>query len=834
MTAILEKLSRNRLVRWLIDAKRLPLYFAVMVITAIMYHYWAALTPVWLLLSLLAEIALFRLFRFVEKHHVLGGFCFCMAGLLTLFLALVLMYIGETPTFANGLFVPDNDMNNIDFYLWFMTPQSVLDAVYIPYTAAIFLLFSFFIGFVTYYFTMVQYRVLMSFSILCFPFAIYAKEDETMPVLCIILLFAVYFAVMIFCRQLHAEDPEIVHEYEPENLTCTPEAITPKTLIVKPRSEIGDSAGWRTGSIFLCGACIVALLLPKPTVQENRTYIEGLINMAAFTDALLEALGGFDDTSDGGTAVMLGSGSQLLYYCRADKDANLRRATFTDYHYDTDSWSASTFDEAADEDIDAHEYETALYPIYSAADLAEIAVVSGLNAAETASLNAGAKQLMEETKFTSIADRVTPYDLYLMMREVCEKSPELTEEFGLSGLTETTVDPTPYVHRISLSALTYNANIYLAPNQTFWVNARYPVHQNRSGILYRTTPTRIYHESFTMRYLSDDIAKEPAMQMMMAQSVNLSDWLNMLARIGEAELPLSPTAQSTLDNASFDALTGSLLRSTVELNSSYSDDRIKTPQRVKDLAMELTEGLNTDYEKASAICNYLAHGDYVYDLDYVKADDANVDTFLFESKTGVCYQFASAMVELCRAAGLSARYVEGYSMSERAENNYDYIIRTTHGHAFADVFIAGYGWMSFDATAPDFNTKLPINTASVISTLQIAGLILLIAAVLLLVILKLIVPYVQEKSFRRWYESRQDGEAVQKAFARLRTEWDADPAVTARVLCEEKSEELNCDTAPMLSSLEQAVYGGGCSKESASAAFRCYQVLREAWKKRKK
>ena len=42
----------------------------------------------------------------------------------------------------------------------------------------------------------------------------------------------------------------------------------------------------------------------------------------------------------------------------------------------------------------------------------------------------------------------------------------------------------------------------------------------------------------------------------------------------------------------------------------------------------------------------------------------NVRTFLFENKQGVCYQFASAMTELCRAAGLNVRYVEGYAMQQ--------------------------------------------------------------------------------------------------------------------------------------------------------------------------
>ncbi len=798
MTATLKRFAESRLIKWLLDARRLPLYFAVTVVTAIMYHYFAAMTPVWAILSFFAELLLFKLFRFVEKHHFLGGICFCAAGFVTLALALTMIVIGENPSMTNNLFVPDNNMNDIDFYIWFLTPQSVLNAVYLPYTIAIFLLFTFFIGFVTYYFTIVRYRILMSFAILCFPFAIYAKEAEVMPVLCIILLFACYFAVMIFCRQLHNENPEIVQQYSHDDvLTCTAQPVSTQTLLYNPRPEISDRSGWRTGALFLAGACIIVLMLPKPTVHEDRSYIEGLINMAAFTDALLNAISGFESESDGGTAFP-GASAQTLYYANADIPANLRRATFARYHYDTDSWEAAYMDEE-------NKAERNVYPTFRTA-LTEFSEYR--------------KQI------PTSAHPTTVYDIYLLLREVSERHPDFAEKWGFSGIADTALSPEDYLHTITMHAAAFNSNIYIAPNQTYTVATAHPIQQNLTGIIYRKAPSRVYREEFTSFYLSDAIAQEAAVQYMMADK-NFEDWLTMLSEMIFSCKDLSEDARDTLE----DVFSGS---AAADAAYEFSAIHSETPDRVLQLAEELTSGCSSDYEKASAICDYLAHGDYIYDLEYVKAEDENVETFLFESKTGVCYEFATAMVELCRAAGIPARYVEGYAMSERSRSNrYDFVITTKHGHAFADVYIAGYGWMSMDATAPDFNAAAPASAKNIIRTLQLAGLILLVVSLLLILMLTIILPYFRERAFCRWYESRRDGAAVEKAFARLRKEWDADPAVTARCLCEEMEQQLQCDTAPMRNGLEQAVYGTECSPETADAAFRCYLALREAWKKQK-
>ena len=55
---------------------------------------------------------------------------------------------------------------------------------------------------------------------------------------------------------------------------------------------------------------------------------------------------------------------------------------------------------------------------------------------------------------------------------------------------------------------------------------------------------------------------------------------------------------------------------------------------------------------------------------------------------GVCQDHAQAMIALARSCGLPARYVSGYLMTKGGPGE--------AAHAWAEVFIAGLGWIGFD------------------------------------------------------------------------------------------------------------------------------------------
>ena len=116
------------------------------------------------------------------------------------------------------------------------------------------------------------------------------------------------------------------------------------------------------------------------------------------------------------------------------------------------------------------------------------------------------------------------------------------------------------------------------------------------------------------------------------------------------------------------------------------------------LAAEITAGISGEYEKAAAIERFFLESGFKYDLagDFAHVNE-DVEHFLFQSRSGTCGHFATAMTLTARAAGLNARYVEGFTSTEVNEHG-QYVVRAKHSHAFVQVFIPFYGWVTFDPT----------------------------------------------------------------------------------------------------------------------------------------
>ena len=191
------------------------------------------------------------------------------------------------------------------------------------------------------------------------------------------------------------------------------------------------------------------------------------------------------------------------------------------------------------------------------------------------------------------------------------------------------------------------------------------------------------------------------------------------------------------------------------------------------------------------------------------------------------------MTELCRAAGLYARYVEGYSMSteySRATGDWDYLVSTDDAHAFCDVYIAGSGWVEFDATASGSDTVRAANPGNVVSTLQYSGFILLGIAVVLVFTFVWLIPALREQAFRRRFRKNRDPKVIAAAYARLRKQWQADPAETASALCGRMSSFLQTDLTELTQIFEETVYAERCSTETADRFYRAYCAAYDAFR----
>ncbi|WP_339363259.1 transglutaminase-like domain-containing protein [Vallitalea maricola] len=168
-------------------------------------------------------------------------------------------------------------------------------------------------------------------------------------------------------------------------------------------------------------------------------------------------------------------------------------------------------------------------------------------------------------------------------------------------------------------------------------------------------------------------------------------------------------------------------------NSSYKEDltnkakKIRqeymqipdgTTDRIIELAKNIANGHNNDYDKARAIEIYLKSNiDYSYSTDLPDDGEDIIDNFLFKTKKGFCTYSATAMVIMLRSVGIPARYVKGFVIREKEKEDADNILfqnnnkkeeesknnkRTVTGynaHAWVEAYLEGYGWLPFEPTS---------------------------------------------------------------------------------------------------------------------------------------
>ena len=144
-------------------------------------------------------------------------------------------------------------------------------------------------------------------------------------------------------------------------------------------------------------------------------------------------------------------------------------------------------------------------------------------------------------------------------------------------------------------------------------------------------------------------------------------------------------------------------------------------------------------EKLEAIRDYLwERADYTMQPGRQPEDQDFVEYFLTTGHKGYCAHYASAAVVLCRMCGIPARYSQGYVLTQNSFNSgnrqpaspgknetFEIDIPDHQAHAWAEIYIKGYGWMPYEFTetvqetwhraaqqAPVQTTVLTITTAA--------------------------------------------------------------------------------------------------------------------------
>ncbi|WP_175986561.1 transglutaminaseTgpA domain-containing protein [Bacillus sp. Marseille-Q1617] len=149
-----------------------------------------------------------------------------------------------------------------------------------------------------------------------------------------------------------------------------------------------------------------------------------------------------------------------------------------------------------------------------------------------------------------------------------------------------------------------------------------------------------------------------------------------------------------------------------EFVERYTQIPESTPQRVKDLAVEITQDEADWYDKVRAIEGYFEKEAFVYDQFDVAVPEENqdyVDQFLFETQRGYCDNFSTSMVVMVRSLGIPARWVKGYTEGDyrrQIDSEYKlYEVSNNNAHSWVEVFFPEVGWVPFEPTV-GFNSNI--------------------------------------------------------------------------------------------------------------------------------
>ena len=132
------------------------------------------------------------------------------------------------------------------------------------------------------------------------------------------------------------------------------------------------------------------------------------------------------------------------------------------------------------------------------------------------------------------------------------------------------------------------------------------------------------------------------------------------------------------------------------------------PEEVQAWATELvgqiTEGITSNRAKVARIEEYVRNcAAYAAEVDRMDSSyDDFARWFIEQSDEGYCVHYATAATVLLRAAGIPARYVEGYAVNCKAGK--DTLVSKQEAHAWVEYYDAyAYAWCIMEAT-PAFET----------------------------------------------------------------------------------------------------------------------------------
>lgn len=138
--------------------------------------------------------------------------------------------------------------------------------------------------------------------------------------------------------------------------------------------------------------------------------------------------------------------------------------------------------------------------------------------------------------------------------------------------------------------------------------------------------------------------------------------------------------------------------------------------KVAELAQQIVEGADNDYDRAKRIEEYL-RTNYRYTTQpntKRRASEDFVESFLFEVREGYCDYFSSSMAVMLRTLNVPTRWVKGFAPGTRNIQSSEWItgrealtlessegtyrVTNADAHSWVEVYLGDYGWIAFEPT----------------------------------------------------------------------------------------------------------------------------------------
>lgn len=138
------------------------------------------------------------------------------------------------------------------------------------------------------------------------------------------------------------------------------------------------------------------------------------------------------------------------------------------------------------------------------------------------------------------------------------------------------------------------------------------------------------------------------------------------------------------------------LQDDVELPPGYNP---RTLALARELRQQAGRGPGAAQVLIDQVLERLRTGGYIYTLDPGVYGPNAADEFWFDRREGFCEHIASSFVILMRALDIPARIVTGYQGGELNPVDGYWTVRQRDAHAWAEVWLAGQGWVRVDPTS---------------------------------------------------------------------------------------------------------------------------------------